>query len=129
MSNWNLYTYESGDVWVLDPRLIPRPNDDVEVSKASTQQAIQLADGSMGYIAPEVKGFRNEITFSWVLKDFDFRQQIEDYIDNHDYIKIETHIAGYEFIGRFKAITSKWLVGESPDQYVVSIIFERMEND
>ena len=128
MSNWNLYVYESGG-WVLDVALIPRPNEDLDITKLSTQQSIELADGSMGYITPENKSNRSDLMMSWVMKDETFRERVEEYIDNHDYIKIETHISGLEFIGRFKSVTAKWLVGEEPDEFTVSTVFARMEPD
>lgn len=129
MSNWTVYIGESGGTWLSGTDLIPRPNENLDLGKLSTQQAIQLSDGSMGYITPENKSLRGDISFTWVMKDDTFRTQIEEYIDNHEYIKIETHISGFEFIGRFKSVNSQWLVGESPDEFVVTAIFERMEAD
>jgi hypothetical protein len=131
MSNWKIYIAESGSLgsWDEDERGIPRPNEDLDVGKTSTQQAVQLADGSIGYFTPETKATRGDLTFVWVMRDNDLREQLEAYIDSHDYIKIETHISGFEFIGRFTGVTSKWLVGEEPDEFLITAIFSRMEAD
>ena len=131
MSNWILSVEESGGGWPSGSGTdtIPRPNEDLDVSQVSTQQAVQLADGSMGYITPETKFTRQDLTFVWVMQDDTLRTRIQGYIDNHDYIKIETHITGFEFIGRFTSVTSKWLVGEEPDEFLITAVFTRMDAD
>ena len=56
MSNWSLFVEESGgDFPSGATSVVPRPNEDLDVGKMTTQVAVQLADGSVGYITPENK--------------------------------------------------------------------------
>ena len=127
MSTWSLFVEESGgDFPSGATSVVPRPNEDLDVGKMSTQVAVQLADGSVGYITPETKSSKADLTFVWVMKDEDFLDEIEGYIDNHDYIKIITH-TGKEYIGRFSSVVGRWLVGEDPDEFQITSTFVRMD--
>lgn len=126
---WDIYVYNTGTLtWDADGT-IPRPNSDLTVEMNITQQKVQLADGSYAYFAPETKYERLPIQFSWFHQDQDFKDQIEDYITNYDYLKIVTHIAGdqYTLIGRFVNWRPTWLVGVSPDRWDIEATFEVME--
>jgi len=126
MSSWTLYVQESGDEWPSGgTSTIPRPQEDLDVGLNTTQQAIQLADGSLGYYTPETKTVKPDLQFTWYMRDETFKDELEGYIENHDFIKIVTH-TGKEYIGRFLNLQSKWLVGESPDEYMITVGFTRM---
>lgn len=129
MSNWTVFVQESGGDWPSGgTSTVPRPNEDLDVGKTTTQVAVQLADGSLGFYTPETKSTKNDLQFVWVMKDEDFFDEINSYIDNHDYIKIVTH-TGKEYIGRFGTATGKWLVGEEPDEFLMTVSFIRMAGD
>lgn len=125
MSTWTLFVQESGGDWPSGgTSTVPRPNEDLDVGKTTTQQAIQLADGSVGYFTPETKSIKSDLTFVWVMKNETFFDEINGYIDNHDYIKITTH-TGKDYIGRFGNVMGKWLVGEE-DEFLMTVTFIRM---
>lgn len=126
MSYWKLYVEDSGGAFpAQETLLLPRPNDDLNVGKTSNQTANPLADGSIGYYTPETKSIKNDLTFTWVMRDEDFLETLESYIDNHDFIKIETHTSR-EFIGRFLNVNGKWLTGED-EEFEITATFARME--
>lgn len=111
MSNWTIYTQNSGLVWVEDVSGIPRPQQSMPVELISTEVENSLADGSRAFIVPETKIVKSDLVFTWYEQSQTFKEQLEDYITNYDYIKIVTHISGLEFIGRFKSVRPIWLVG------------------
>ena len=84
---WNIYYQESSLSWVADGT-IPRPNDVLNYETISTQTAIQLADGSKAYITPEIKSLKNPLIFLWYMDDGTYKDKIEAYILNNEYIKI-----------------------------------------
>jgi hypothetical protein len=127
MSNWNVYEWDDiNEEWDL-AGTIPRSQEDIQDIYVSNQQEIQLADGSKAYYTPETYYNKSEVSLRWYMQDDTFKTQIEEYIINHTYLKIETHISGEDYIGRFKQVTGQWLIGESPDEYVVDALFTRME--
>jgi len=125
MSTWNLYTLNSSDVWVLDST-IPRPNEDLQAPIIHNQQERQLADGSFAFFTPETRATKDAISMSWLEQDKNFVDQLTRLIEDHEYIKIETHIPSYTYIGRFISMTPTWLVGRN-EVWNVNAIFKRME--
>ena len=125
-NEWDVYVRESGDLYTYNNGIL-RPNDSMELPTISTSTTVTLVDGSRGHITPETKSNKEAITFIWYLVDDSIITQIEDYINNDEYLKIVTHVSGREFIGKFTSIKPKWLVGEEPDLYDVEAIFERYE--
>lgn len=126
MSTWNVYVYNTGTLaWDLDGT-IPRPNDNLSVSLVHNQQRIKLADGSDAFLTPETRTAKQQLNMVWIQQDKDFVDQIETWMNNHDYLKIETHLASYNYIGRFVGINPVWKVGED-EIWDVQAIFEVME--
>lgn len=128
MSNWNIYVETDGSFPELPTSVIPRPHENTNVGMISTQQTIPLADGSLGYYTPENKFLRQELVFKWFMQYDTFREEVEGYIENHDYIKITNHL-GESYLGRFLNVSSVWLVGESPDEYEITATFLRMDEE
>lgn len=120
---WNVFLYSSGGTWVADGT-INRPNADLSVPILTTQQKIQLANGSKSFLTPEIKYVYDQIKFVWIADDSTIKDKIEAYIQNHDKVKIVTHYSGIEFIGRFTSITPIWLIGQEPDEWDIEAIFE-----
>lgn len=129
MSTWNIYKFNTGTLVFDADGTIPRPNTDLTIELISNQQKVQLDDGSYAYMTPEIKYSKQPIQLTWYMQDQDFKDQIEDYIVNDDYLKIVTHISGdlYTLIGRFTDWRPTWLVGQEPDRWDIEATFEVME--
>jgi hypothetical protein len=130
MSNWSIYKYNTGTLtWDADGT-IPHPNADLDVDMVSTQQKISLADGSFAYVSPETKFDRTPLSMTWIYQDQTFKDKLEAYMTNSDYLKIVTHLGSgyYTFIGKFISIKSKWLVGVEPDAFDIDAVFEIEES-
>ena len=126
MSNWNIYVYNTNTLaWDADGT-IPRPQADLPDEVTSTQQEITLAEGDVAFIMPETKSKKQPLLFSWFEQDETFKNKIKAYIVDGDYIKIVTHLAGLEYIGRFIALSPTWLVGMT-DAWNVDATFVQME--
>lgn len=126
-TDWKIYVYNTGTLaWDFDYDLA-RPNDVLILSLLHNQQKYQLADGSYAFITPENRTTRDQVSFTWIYKDNDFKNQIEEYANNHDYLKITTHNVDIEFIGRFVAINPTWLSGVNGDYFDITTTFEIME--
>jgi len=123
-SSWNIYELESGDTWALTDTIY-RPNENTTMPILSTQQKVQLADGSYGFMSPETKYVREPIEFIWTYVDDTFKTKIENYVKNATYIKIVDHNSA-EYIGRFISVQRIWLTGVD-DTYDFSAVFEIME--
>lgn len=126
MSNWTIYTQSSGPVWVEDVAGLPRPQQSMPVEKVSTEQELMLADGSRAFIVPETRTTKTDLLFFWFEQSQTFKEQLEAYLDNYDYIKIVTHVSGIEFIGRFKSVKPTWLIGIE-DKWDIEAIFSVQE--
>jgi hypothetical protein len=119
MSNWSIYILESNSSYT-DDGYIPRPNQDLETSRVSTQQQIRMADGSNSYVTPEVKSLKDPIQMFFADVSTSLITKINNYIDNGDTVKIVTH-TGEEFIGYFTSIKRVWLTGVAPDSYNIQV--------
>lgn len=126
MSTWNIYLFSEGDFPGSPDATIPRPNQSLDVPLTVNQQRFTLADGDTAFVTSEVRTQKQTLNMSWVQQTKTFVDQLKAYMNNHDYIKIETHIASYDFIGRFISINPVWKVGED-EKWDISVIFEVME--
>jgi len=127
-TGWNIYVWNSDTLsWDLDGTL-DRPNHDFsEGETVSTQQRVILENGSDAYMTPDTKYIRQPLQMSWDYKSQTLRDQILGYIEADSYLKIETHVAGIEYIGQFTDVQPLWLVGQYPNKWGLSAIFEVME--
>ena len=127
-TSWNVYTQVSGSTYSADGTIY-RPNNNVEITKTSTQQKIQLANGDNAFVNPETKSLKNAITFEWLeLSDSDFnnlRAKIIAYMDAGTKIKITDHNS-VDYIGRFINCTQVWISGVD-DTEDLSATFEQTE--
>jgi len=121
-SYWSISYQASGGGWVADGN-IPRPNENFNRSTVSNTQVMMLADGSKAFVTPEVYYQKGQLGFVWYHDDGTYKTKIEDYIKNHEYLKITTHLAE-DMIGRFISITATHLIGISPDAYDIEAGFE-----
>ena len=110
--------------WTSDGTIY-RPNDNLQNETVSTQQAFPLSDGSNAYVTPETKYIEQRLQFTWFWDDGTIKTQVEGYITNQNDLKITDH-DGNLYIGRFVGINSSQYVGEDPDRYDLTAIFERM---
>lgn len=129
MSTWNLYIFNTSTLEfpVSASATIPRPNEDLIHETVSTQQRFKLADGSSAFFTPETKTEKLTITLIWQFQEYSLVQQIQEYMTDNEYIKIETHLSGLEFIGRFVSCSPTWLVGVE-DKFNIQANFEVMED-
>lgn len=127
MAGWNIYVWNNSTLTWDSDGTIDRPNDTLSQDRLSNQQKILLADGSPAYVVPETYVDKQSITLVWFYKLIDLKSQIESYMNDHDYIKIETHVSGIQFIGRFIQFSPIWLTGISPDRWDITATFEVME--
>lgn len=126
MSDWNIYKWNTSTLlWDADGT-IPRPQENLDDEISSTQQKYTLADGSNAFMTPETKYIKEPLNFKWFLQDLVFKEKIETYFSNNDYLKIETHQATITYIGRFIHFKPTWLIGQT-DTWEVEAQFERME--
>jgi len=109
------------DVWG-DIGTIYRPNSNLPLQKISTQAASRLADGSIGYIAPETKYNDSPLKFVWGYLPKTYVDQIDAYVEGLWDLRITDHNATI-YYGRFVNITSTWIVGEE-DKYDVAAEFQ-----
>lgn len=124
-NSWSIYINESGDSWTLDGSIY-RPNQDLLEETSSTQQTINLLDGSKAFISPETKSINEPLVFAWIgitVAD-GLISKIKTYIQNETRVKIVTHLSD-EYIGYFRNLRPNQLVGQSPDQWDVEVTFER----
>lgn len=125
MGAWNISVWD-GSSWDSDGT-IPIPQLDMNEQVFSNQQKIILADGSKAFQSPEIKYSYEPLIFSWRYQDETVKNKITNYILDYDYLKVDTHISGKSFIGRFIEINPLWLVGQEPDAWHIDAIFEVME--
>jgi hypothetical protein len=124
---WNIYIWNTNTLTWDSDGTIDRPNEGLPLETVHNQQKFQLADGDSAFVTPEVTYLKQPIQMVFYYKDESFVTQLVDYLENNNYIKIETHVSGRNFIGRFTSVKPNWLTGENPDKYDVESIFEIME--
>lgn len=129
MSEWAIYTWDDINLEWDDDGTISRPNSDMSEIFESTQKRIMLADGSDAYVVPETKYAIMQIPMRWLYKSSTFKNKIVNYVKDYDYLKIVTHLAGVQWIGRFISVQTSWLVGQEPDIWEVNSVFEVMEEE
>ena len=125
MSTWNVYTLNGFGTWILDST-IPRPHRDIVDALTHNQQKRKLADGSDVFFTPESRTTKQIIGMAWLNQEKAFVDQIKNWMNDHEYLKIETHLSGYDFIGRFVSIEPVWLSGVN-ETWEISANFEQME--
>lgn len=111
-------------IWTADGTIY-RPNDDLGLSRASTQVTVKLNDGSNAYITPSTKYIDAPLSFMWFWDDGTTKAKVEAYIVAQDDIRITDHDSNL-YIGRFTGIDVTQVVGQDPDRYNISATFERM---
>jgi len=118
-------TYWTGSTWASDGTIY-RPNENVSVDLRSTQQKVNMADGSYGFFTPETKYTNEDMVFQFleILESDTFRSKLENYIKNATYLKITTHL-GEDLIGKFISCKRVWLKGVE-DTYDIEVAFQRM---
>jgi hypothetical protein len=124
MTDWKIYVKDSNDDWALD-ETIQRPNDNMDTSIVSTQQKIELADGSLGFIILETKYVNKSFTMFFADTTSAFRTLMTNYIQNNTYIKLVAHTDEY-FIGYFTEMVRVWLCGME-NTYDAQITLETSE--
>jgi hypothetical protein len=123
---WSVYTWD-GTNWNSDST-IPRPTQDMGFPLFHNQQKFQLADGDTGFVSPETKYVKEPLSMQFEYQEEAVVTKLNGYVTGDSYVKIETHVAGRDFIGRFISVNPVWLTGENPDRYDIDVVFERMEN-
>lgn len=124
MSVWSIFVENSAGGWDTDTD-IPRSQQDLESKEISTQQKIRLADGSNGFVTPEIHYVKEPFSMFWADTTSAFRTQLNTYRNNGDKVKIVTH-TGEEFIGRIIDMSRIWFTGMT-DTYDIGVTFERTE--
>jgi len=122
---WDIYTFVDED-WE-DDGTIPRPNEDLSTPIISNQAKFKLIDGSNAYITPPITTDNENLSFTWLNDDGTLKEKIEEYMIDNTLLKIETHVTGITFIGKFTRLNPIWLVGQEPDMWKLEATFERME--
>ena len=59
---------KSGGSWGADGTIY-RPNDDLSITKSSTQRALQLVDGSNAFLGPSTKYLDGTLSLVWYWDD------------------------------------------------------------
>ncbi len=110
-TTWNISVLGSGNVFVSDGTIY-KPNENLTLSKSTKANTVQLANGDIAMVIPEVKYMNNVFTLTWI--DIDntdtLIDKIETYVENADYVKITTHL-GEELIGIFSECSKIHYVG------------------
>jgi hypothetical protein len=124
--DWTIYVINSdGTTWSLDTSL-PRPNQNIEKQINSTVQTITLANGGEAYITPEIRRTKGSIEFFWADTTAAFRNQIEEYINFGEKVKIVTH-DNQIIYGRFMSYIRVWFAG-SVSQFDISVTFKESDS-
>jgi len=119
---WIIYRKIVG-VWTYEGTIY-RPNAHLAIKMQSNQTKTRLADGSYGYIVPEVKYNAEALKLSWGYLPKTYKDQIDVYVQNLYDLRITDH-NNTIYYGRFVNSEAVWLVGEE-DKYDVSADFEIM---
>ncbi len=124
--DWTIYVIESDGVsWAVDTSL-PRPNSDIEKQINSTIQTITLANGGEAYVTPEVRRNKGSIEFFWADTTATFRNQIEEYINFGEKVKIITH-DNQIIYGRFMSYRRVWFAGNT-SMFDISVTFKESDS-
>lgn len=113
-----------GTTWTSDTAFY-RPNDNLEQEITSTMQTVKLVNGSDAFIMPEVRRTKEPLSFFWAKTTSTFRQQLYDYINYGETIRITTH-TGERYIGSFLSYKRVWFSGQADDFDVQAIFKETL---
>lgn len=123
-ADWLIEVENSGGTFISDG-YIQRPNEDMETAYVSTTTKIKLADGSYGFMTPEIKRVKESFNMFFANTTSAFRTQIEDYMLNGDKVRITTH-NGETFTGKFIELKRVWFSGIE-DSFDINVIFDRYD--
>jgi len=124
--DWSVYVHEeSGSQWIFS-EYINRPNQDMNTEEISTMQSTQLAEGSQGFITPEIKYLKQPFQMFFANTTSDFRNLLYGYLRNGTKIKLITH-DNQEFIGKITNISRVWFSGRT-EWFDLQVTFTIMEN-
>ena len=126
-NTWDIYTStNNGSSWDAD-ETIYRPNESLTLGLTSTLQAVNLANGDVGFLTPETKYNRDYLTLRWLALDEGdtLISKIENYVINQNYCKFVDHNTN-EYIGKFSASRRVWLSGVD-DSYDLEATFMRFD--
>ena len=123
-TTWTIEILQSGGTFVSDGTIYT-PNSDLSLDVTSTQERVQLADGSRGWVTPETRSTPDELQFEWLAVDNTFATQIRDYVVNGDTVRI-TDDDGITYYGRFLTVKRIWITGVDPNEYDLQATFEIM---
>jgi hypothetical protein len=110
----------SRNTWLLAKRVgliwededpIYRPNANLKLSRQATLTKTALANGSFGYVSPEVKSNHESLKITWFYLPKADHDRIEDYVSDGDDLRITDHNNDI-YYGRFITIDTDWLAGE-----------------
>src|SRR3989304_5805933 len=119
---WAVSKYVSGS-WQSDGTVpVPRGQSFSEIIASSIQE-IDLADASKAAIIPETKSNKSAIKLFWHRAEVALKTNLETYIQAGTGLKVTTHVSGKIFEGYITNIESEIIIGQSREQYNVSIDF------
>ena len=118
---WNISYEASGGSWIPDGTIAP-PNENLEIGLTSTKQRIELSNGDIAYVTPEVKYNKDEMTWRWLMDDGTIKTKLETYLQNDTHLKIEDSNGDY-YYGYFTKIKRVWIVGTADDEYDIDATF------
>lgn len=124
--DWTVWVIQSdGITWSADTTL-PRPNSDLEKEIISTIQTIKLANGGEAFVTPEIRRNKGTLTFFWADTTSAFRNQIEDYINFGEKVKIVTH-DNQIIYGRFMDYKRVWFSGNTA-MFDITVSFKESDS-
>jgi len=122
MLTWAVSKYVSGS-WQADGTIpLPRGQSFSEVIASSIQE-LDLADGSKAALIPETKSNKSAIKLFWHRAEVALKTKLETYIQAGTGLKVTTHVSGKIFEGYITNIESELIIGQSREQYHISIDF------
>ena len=122
MLTWAVSKYISGS-WQTDGTIIvPRGQRFSEIIASSIQE-LDLADGGKAVLIPETKSNKGALKFFWHRAEVALKTKLETYIQAGTGLKITTHVSGKIFEGYITNIESELIIGQSREQYNISIDF------
>lgn len=123
-TRWYIDTY-NGSTWTLQADYVYAPNANFSIGYTATQAKVNLADGGLGYINPEVEYQREDLTFQWLeipLAD-GMQTRVENHVKAQTILRI-TDSLGTQYTGTFVRVNRVWLSG-TDNTYDVEAVFSR----
>jgi len=117
-----------GASWVAEEPIY-RPNANLKLSRQATLTKTSMADGSFGYVTPEVKSNHESLKLTWFYLPISDHNRVEAYVSNGSDLKLTDHNSTI-YYGRFTSIETDWLAGESDKCDIVATfeIIPSLEN-